>query len=322
MLTIKKMRTLAPHQKFFLLFHPLSPIHNQLQTLFYKTRYTASHIVHHLLSRKILRFSYSLTTSMKRSVIVGDFVCAKESFMKGSGTRVRDSNIISTVAGFVVMHDKLASVDPLKRRYEPEIGHVVVGRVIEVQRDRWRLDILATRDAILSLSAIILPSGEQRRRTTTDELNMRNYYVEGDLVCAEVQRIGRGAPRIHTRNPKFGKLGGGVLVNIPHYLIERGSRHFAVITSDGVGVILGKNGAVWITAETEGLIEKDEGAWVKSVAPKSARARVPGVASEVSHSQRKNIAKVAFIVRKLAENGRLISPNVIQEEFELENDKD
>ena len=37
------------------------------------------------------------------------------------------------------------------------------------------------------LSSINLPGGEQRRRTAEDQLNMRQFYIEHDLVSAEVQ---------------------------------------------------------------------------------------------------------------------------------------
>ena len=40
--------------------------------------------------------------------------------------------------------------------------------------------------ASLQLSAVDLPGGIQRRRTTDDELSMRQVYREGDVIAAEV----------------------------------------------------------------------------------------------------------------------------------------
>ena len=55
----------------------------------------------------------------------------------------------------------------------------------------------------------------QRRRTAEDQLNMRQFYVEGDLVSAEVQAFFQdGAMSLHTRSLKYGKLQGGVLVEV------------------------------------------------------------------------------------------------------------
>ena len=54
----------------------------------------------------------------------------------------------------------------------------------------------ARQDAVLLLSSINLPGnsvtqlisgGIQRRKNEGDEMEMRSFFKEGDLVCAEVQ---------------------------------------------------------------------------------------------------------------------------------------
>ena len=52
-------------------------------------------------------------------------------------------------------------VEPYKKLYKPEVGDVVLGRVISVDKKSWRIDINYNRDANLSLSSINLPQGEQ-----------------------------------------------------------------------------------------------------------------------------------------------------------------
>ena len=94
-----------------------------------------------------------------------------------------------------------------------EIGDVVVGRITEVQQKRWKVDINARLDGVLQLSSVNLPGGELRRRTAEDELTMRKYLVEGDLISAEVQNLyADGAVAMHTRSLKYGKLSQGMLV--------------------------------------------------------------------------------------------------------------
>jgi exosome complex RNA-binding protein Rrp4 len=46
-------------------------------------------------------------------------------------------------------------------RYNPEKGDLVVGRVVEVVQQRWKVDTNARQDAILSLSSVNLPGGVQ-----------------------------------------------------------------------------------------------------------------------------------------------------------------
>ena len=58
-----------------------------------------------------------------------------------------------------------------------------------------------------------LPGGELRRRSAEDELAMRKYLQEGDLISAEVQNVHNdGASALHTRSLKYGKLSQGALI--------------------------------------------------------------------------------------------------------------
>jgi exosome complex component RRP4 len=65
----------------------------------------------------------------------------------------------------------------------------VVGRVIEVQQKRWRVDTNSRLHSVLLLTSVNLPGGELRRKSIEDELMMREYLKEGDLVSAEVHII-------------------------------------------------------------------------------------------------------------------------------------
>ncbi|XP_056170413.1 exosome complex component RRP4 homolog isoform X3 [Syzygium oleosum] len=89
------------------------------------------------------------------------------------------------VCGVVERVNKLVYVCTLRAIYKPEVGDIIVGRVIEVAPKRWRLlDTNYSQDAVLMLSSINLPDGIQRRRTAEDELNMRSIFEENDVICA------------------------------------------------------------------------------------------------------------------------------------------
>ena len=48
------------------------------------------------------------------------------------------------------------------------------------------MDIASALDATLSINSIILPGGENRKRNEKDILQMRNIFVEGDLISVFV----------------------------------------------------------------------------------------------------------------------------------------
>ena len=110
---------------------------------------------------------------------------------RGHGTLVFGTSLQATVSGTVEHVNKLVTVRAVHSRYRPEVGDVVVGRVIEVSGKRWRLQLGSRGEAGLLLSAVDLPGGVQRRRTAEDELSMRSVFKEGDLLSAEVC-VGRG----------------------------------------------------------------------------------------------------------------------------------
>ena len=109
--------------------------------------------------------------------------------MRGHGTFMKtqdsDTTLYASVAGVVQRVNKLISVMPLSSKYQGEIGDVVVGRIREVQQKRWKVDINCRLDAVLHLSSVNLPGGELRRRSVKDELSMRSYLQEGDLISAQ-----------------------------------------------------------------------------------------------------------------------------------------
>ena len=77
----------------------------------------------------------------------------------------------------------------MSRSYHAETGDVVVGRVVEVAQSRWRLDVNSRQHASLLLSSVNLTGTlQQRRRTQLDELEMRKYFRENDVVSVSDRR--------------------------------------------------------------------------------------------------------------------------------------
>eukprot|EP00882_Tetradesmus_deserticola_P022584 GHRQ01024510.1.p1 GENE.GHRQ01024510.1~~GHRQ01024510.1.p1 ORF type:complete len:159 (+),score=26.11 GHRQ01024510.1:101-577(+) len=92
-----------------------------------------------LISKTLKAVAHS--TPPSAYVCVGDTIDTEEpDFLKGHGTALVDGRLIATLCGVVQRVDKLIYVQPVKSRYSPEVGDVVVGRVTEVslQQQRWQ----------------------------------------------------------------------------------------------------------------------------------------------------------------------------------------
>ena len=184
---------------------------------------------------------------------------------------MKNGALHASVAGVVHRVNKLISVTPLKTKYQGEIGDVVVGRITEVQQKRWKVDVNGRLDAVLQLSSVNLPGGELRRRSAEDELAMRKYLKEGDLISAEVQNVHNdGGLSLHTRSLKYGKLSQGTMLKVSPSLIKRRKTHFHRLPC-GASVILGNNGYIWISPGS--IAEEETGGFAQniSVVPKNER---------------------------------------------------
>lgn len=188
-----------------------------------------------------------------RIAVAGTSIASSHVFMKGHGTFLSSNSdeILSSMCGTVERVNKLISVRPARSRYAAEVGDLVIGRITEVGPKRWKVDINAKTDSALQLSSINLPGGIQRRKVESDELQMRNFFQENDLLVAEVQMMFQdNSSALHTRSLRYGKLKNGVLVTASPNLIQRLKSHFVHLKDDelslDVDLIIGLNGYIWI----------------------------------------------------------------------------
>jgi len=247
--------------------------------------------------------------------------------MRGHGTYIPPgtTSIISSVAGTILRTNKLLSVRPLRARYTPEVGDLVVGRIIEVQARRWRVDVGSTQFASLPLSAINLPGGILRKRTETDELQMRSFFSEGDLLVAEVQGVyGDGGAVLHTRSLKYGKLRNGVFVAVSGMgggggVVRSRRQVWTLEGANGAGlidVVLGVNGYVWIAKHTEDGPGEDPNASTKQVGITNLEE---GMSANMYSSQNdrieaetmREIARLRGVVMALVENGLRVDEDMV-----------
>ncbi|KAJ8748393.1 hypothetical protein K2173_003030 [Erythroxylum novogranatense] len=269
--------------------------------------------------RKAINHLQSLYSKINSnaSVTVADTIPVnfEDSILKGHGTSERDGEVVATLCGVVERVNKLIYVRALRARYKPEIGDIVVGRVVEVAQKCWKLEINFSQDAVLMLSSMNLPDGIQRRRTAIDELNMRRFFEENDLICAEVRNFQHdGSLQLQARSQKYGKLERGQLLRVPPYLVKRQKQHFRHLEHFGVDLILGCNGFIWVGEHVEArdTIAEDRVDNTEQQNSKSNRS-----AHDMPIEMRRNICQIANAIRVLSNLGFSINLEVILEAINL-----
>ncbi|CAG9804798.1 unnamed protein product [Chironomus riparius] len=213
------------------------------------------------------KYSAHIEESNSRIFTTGEVITEQKDFMRGHGTYLEDGFIKSSVVGVAKQINKLISVVPLKSKYVGEIGDVIVGRVTEISKKRWKIDTNSRLDSVLLISSINLPGGELRRRNAEDEQSMRKLLQEEDLLSAEVQNVYTdGSLSLHTRSLKYGKLSQGILISVSPSLIKRRKNHFHNLPC-GISVIIGNNGYIWVAPIVN--VEEQGGGFAQCLDPVS-----------------------------------------------------
>jgi len=183
-------------------------------------------------------------------VCPGDVITSEPGCLRGKGVVEReDGKFVATTTGVVERVNKLLYVRPLKHRYMGNVGDVVVGRILEVQADRWAVDIGTATLGNLHLGNVQLPGNVQRRRTDEDALRMRELYLEQDIISVEVSKVNEsGGVELQARTARYGKLQNGCLAVVPATSVRRQAQHFVTLPDIGVMIVLGNNGWIWCCA--------------------------------------------------------------------------
>lgn len=228
-----------------------------------------------------------------------------------------------------------------------------MGRIVEVQGKRWKVDVAAPLLAQLPLSAINLPGGILRRRTSADELQIRNFFSEGDLVIAEVQSVHQdGAASLHTRSLKYGKLRNGIFLAVTgtggtgatKSILKSGAGSTLAVSGSASGtggvvrsrrqiwtqetyggaskvdIILGVNGYIWISKHVEGTGAASSTTDNVSITRMEEMVNISVYSSQnddISPQTRHEIARLSQCIQVLVQHGVRVEEETVKAAYEV-----
>ena len=192
-----------------------------------------------------------------------------------------------------------------------------------MQTKRWKVDLSAPLLANLPLSAINLPGGILRRRTTADELQIRTFFTEGDLLVAEVQSVHQdGAASLHTRSLKYGKLRNGVFLAVSGTggggIVRSRRQVWTVSAGNGGGevdVMLGVNGYIWIAKHARSEADATQVS-INRLEESASGVIYSSQNEEIAPQTRKEIARIAGCVQQLVQGGVKVDEEMVMRAYE------
>ncbi len=182
----------------------------------------------------------------KDLVIPGE-VLAEDDFYSGRGTFKEDGKICSSLMGLVSLRNKKISVIPLKSKYVPKKGDVVIGKINDVRFSMWGVDINSPYEGIL-------PSSEVFGR---DKKSLNKVFGVGDVLFLRVVDVDEvKKAKLGLKGRGMGKFKGGIIVEIaptkvPRLIGKKGSMINMIKDKTGCKIVVGQNGLVWVRGDSD-----------------------------------------------------------------------
>ncbi|MCD6444684.1 RNA-binding protein [Candidatus Bathyarchaeota archaeon] len=185
----------------------------------------------------------------RRIVLPGEFLVEGD-YQAGLNVFRQGKRFYSSKIGLLSIDKKVVSVIALHGVYEPKIGDLVIGKVIDVGTFSWTIDIRSPYTAILNASDYF------KGRFNPLRNSLRDALAPGDMIIAQIVEFDR------TRNPVLtvqghglGKITKGMVVEltpskIPRLIGRKGSMINLLKKEGRCQITIGKNGLIHIVGET------------------------------------------------------------------------
>lgn len=162
----------------------------------------------------------------------------------GRGVYFDHGKLRAKLLGIVSKVGRTISVNPLRGRYLPKKGDLVIGRIFDITLNGWRVDINSPYTALISTKEYpkLIRRGEDLSR----------YLAIDDYVIALVSNVtSQNIVDLTMKDVKCRKLDSGLVFRINPFKVSRvigtkGSMISLIKQKTNCKIILGANGVVWI----------------------------------------------------------------------------
>jgi exosome complex component RRP4 len=211
-----------------------------------------------------------------RALVVPGDVLYEGQIKTGDNTYRIQGKVSATRVGLVDYGKGMVSVIALEAGFNPLIGDLVVGQVIDIELGQWVVDIDAPSDAILNVpDAIDAPF-----RT---DIVMPEILDVGDTITAKIVDMDRSrTPILSILGRGLGKVEEGFTIRltpskIPRLIGKKGSMVNMILKETGCNVVIGQNGRILIQGKTR----EQEMKVVKVIEKIEREAHISGLTNRV-----------------------------------------
>jgi exosome complex component RRP4 len=180
----------------------------------------------------------------RRLVLPGDLVSTNPR-TAGYGTFVENGKVYAKVMGLMDKTDNLVRIIPLKGRYIPSPGDVVIGIVREVVSNGWNVDINSPYPAFLPTSE----KPEMKGRKMNDILDMDDAIIARVVAIDPKMKVTLTMRDKVCRPIRFGRVVAINPTRVPRVIGKKGSMIKLLKNELGVQIVVGQNGLIWLSGD-------------------------------------------------------------------------
>ena len=178
----------------------------------------------------------------EKDLVVPGEVLAEGDYYSGRGTFEEDGKVCSKLLGLVSLRNKKVSVIPLKSKYLPKKGDVVIGKIQDVRFSMWEVDLNSPYSGILPASEVF----------GRDKKELSRVFDVGDVLFLRIVDVDEVKKvKLGLKGRGMGKFKGGIVVDIaptkvPRLIGKKGSMINMIKNKTGCKIVVGQNGLVWV----------------------------------------------------------------------------
>ena len=179
-------------------------------------------------------------------VIPGQILGTTRENKPGYGTFIEKGNILSERLGVLSKWNNYINIVPIKGRYSPIEGDLIIGVVEESSPSIWLVDIKGPYPAVLHVNEV---------PWDVEYGNTEKYLKTGDAIMAKILGVDESKKiQVTLKDRGLYKINGGLIINIepskvPRVIGKKGSMLSLLKKYIRCRIFVGKNGRIWIDGE-------------------------------------------------------------------------
>ena len=228
----------------------------------------------------------------KSVVVPGEELAEGMDYLPTQGTFRDDDKIIASRLGVASVEGRLMKLIPLSGRYLPKRGDTIIGKVIDITLNGWRIDLNSAYSALLGMK-------DATSEYITRGADLTRYFTFGDYLVTKITNVtSQNLVDVTMKGPGLRKLGEGRIINVapnkvPRIIGKQGSMVSMIKNATGCRIIVGQNGVVWIQGTP-----KSEIVAVEAIKKIEQEAHISGLTDRIKAHLEKEMEGVTNDIQK------------------------